>query len=291
MGTRWERLAGDTSHFAIKLSFADDLDGQSFVTPEEAGSWGTLQVWVHGRNLCAHSVGDETLESVHWYLLPIIEWFVLNWDALFHEERLPNRNAADTAHTALSATRDAPASLSEEQAVDWEQRWHDWWRRHNIEAARNGGPLPSICLRRWGQKVEVSWATPQHARSLGPATFIHDSGSFRPSAERVADAVFEVLSDAIEHLASRDASARISLLRAAVSQLTRPQRSANGAVARPGHIDRGDGTIGRRCGATGHQVWQRRFGNAPRGEPGLIGSKGTGSRSDVWCRVARTIGT
>ena len=50
MGTRWEKLAGDTSKFAIKLAFSDDPDSGQSATREESASWGGLQIWVDDVN-------------------------------------------------------------------------------------------------------------------------------------------------------------------------------------------------------------------------------------------------
>ena len=92
MSTRWERLAGDTGEFALKLAFARDPDDGRAADPDVSLSWGSFQLWVEGRNLCAHNEGGERSESVHWYLLPLMEWFASHWNPLLHEERLPASN-------------------------------------------------------------------------------------------------------------------------------------------------------------------------------------------------------
>src|SRR5205809_227196 len=114
MAITWERLAGDTSKFAIRIAFADDPDRGSSATHEESSSWGTFQIWVNERNLCAHQFGEELSASVHWYMLPLFEWFVQNWDPMFHEERLPNENAAANSQASLNKTREAPQTMPEE---------------------------------------------------------------------------------------------------------------------------------------------------------------------------------
>ena len=82
MSTRWERLAGDTSEFALKLAFARDPDDSRGAEPDVSLSWGSFQLWVEGHNLCAHNEGGERSESVHWYLLPLLEWLVSHWNRL-----------------------------------------------------------------------------------------------------------------------------------------------------------------------------------------------------------------
>ena len=122
MTTRWERLAGDPGLFALKLAFASDPDEGQGIDPETGASWGSFQIWAEGRNLCAHREEGELVDSVHWYLLPLLEWFARNWDPLLHEERLPARNAGDTAWESLRATGFPPAAIEDDErkASEWE---------------------------------------------------------------------------------------------------------------------------------------------------------------------------
>ena len=116
MATHWEHLAGDTSAFAIKLAFMDDPDEQQGASDDVSLSWGAFQIWVNGWNLCTHLEEGERVESAHWYLLPLLEWFVLQWNPLLHEERLPCE-AADEAWTGLRGTRFPPPALDEGQRL------------------------------------------------------------------------------------------------------------------------------------------------------------------------------
>ena len=112
MATHWEHLAGDTSAFAIKIAFMDDPDEGQGASADVSHSWGAFQIWVNGWNLCAHLEEGERVESAHWYLLPLLEWFVREWNPLLHEERLPCK-AADEAWTGLRETRFPPPALDE----------------------------------------------------------------------------------------------------------------------------------------------------------------------------------
>ena len=86
MAIHWERLAGDTSAFAIRIAFMDDPDEGQGASTDASLSWGAFQIWVNGWNLCAHLEEDERVESAHWYLLPLLEWFVDQWNPLLHLE-------------------------------------------------------------------------------------------------------------------------------------------------------------------------------------------------------------
>ena len=60
-------------------------------------------------NLCAHREDGEQVDSVHWYLLPLIEWFADNWNPLLHEERLP-RTEQSRYRLGVSPVHQVPAT-------------------------------------------------------------------------------------------------------------------------------------------------------------------------------------
>jgi hypothetical protein len=221
----WERLAGDTSEFAVKLAFLRDPDAGEAASPEERLSWGAFQLWVRGCNLCLHTEEGEVLDSVHWYLLPLLEWLAASWEALLHEEKLPARNAGDSAWESLLATRFPPEAAEGERARSWEQEWHSWWTRHAIHACRSGGLFPDVVLRRWRDRIEVSWGghrdggAPPHFRFLVPR------GAERLAPQAVAGPLHEVLRDSARFLATRSReSSRLRALERAVEAATSPRQ-------------------------------------------------------------------
>ncbi len=205
MTTRWERLAGDTGVFALKLAFASDPDEGRGIDPETGASWGSFQVWVRGRNLCAHREEGERIDSVHWYLLPLLEWFARNWDPLLHEERLPTKNAGDAAWESLRATFFPPPAIEDDErkASAWESAWHGWWSRHALQAAREGGLFPDIVFRRLRDRVEVSWGSVRTAGMPGHYQFMEsERGSASLPPQSVAEPLHDVLSQAGKRLSS-----------------------------------------------------------------------------------------
>jgi hypothetical protein len=66
----------------------------------------------------------ETLEAVHWYLLPLLEWLAENWNPMLQEERLPVRNAGEHTVASLYRTRFAGAGLSNEHALEHDNEWY-----------------------------------------------------------------------------------------------------------------------------------------------------------------------
>ena len=47
--------------------------------------------------------------------------------------------------------------MKEGRAEAWERAWQDWWSRHAIRAAREGGLFPDVVLRQSRNEIEVSW--------------------------------------------------------------------------------------------------------------------------------------
>jgi len=140
MTVNWESLAGDTSRFARKVSLAPDPYGGRGVSEDTSSSWGAFELWVEGRNICAQTEEGESLTAVHWYLLPLFEWLVENWDPLLHEERLPIEVAGATAVGSLRNTAYAAVDQHSTGAAGWQA----WWSRHSLAAARAGGLFPDV---------------------------------------------------------------------------------------------------------------------------------------------------
>lgn len=130
MSVRWERFAGDTASFAVRLAFHRDPDDGAAASPEMAESWGAFQIWVRGVNLCAHAERGETLQFSHWYLLPVLEWLTSNWDPLLHEERPPV--SMRSISTAAEASRVVPLGAFDPGGVTAElvsrQQHYEWNR-------------------------------------------------------------------------------------------------------------------------------------------------------------------
>ena len=268
MTTRWERLGGDTGVFALKLAFAADPDEGRGIDPETGASWGSFQVWVQGRNLCAHREEGERIDSVHWYLLPLLEWFARNWEPLLHEERLPAKNAGDTAWESLRATRFPPSAIEDDEGKTsaWEGAWQGWWYRHALQAAREGGLFPDVVFRRWRDRVEVSWGsarsagTPAHSAGM-PAHYQFtesERGCALLAPQSVAEPLHEVLSQAARYLwSSLPDSKRVGALNRKLRELKAAGKARDEARERRLAWLAGLGT-------TGHGVragWRRAVGS------------------------------
>jgi len=217
---RWSFLSGDTSTFAIELSFLTDDVDDHMVDEDERASWGSLRLWVNGRNLCLHEEQGEVLMGAHWYLLPTLEWLVENWDPLFHEERLPFAELSDDASRA--ARESQRRAFNPAGDVDWDaaDRVYEWRSRHSIRTAAEGGLFPDLWFRRWREEFEIAVGlsrvpgTPNHFRYVA-------EGVWRVDVEAAADALFNVVSAASTYLLSlRPSSTRLLDLQARAATLT-----------------------------------------------------------------------
>ena len=201
MPTRWERLAGDTDVFAVKVGFMDDPDDGHAVDADLCVSWGSLQIWVQGTNLCAHLEEGETVESSHWYLLPLLEWIARSWDPMLHEERLPCSNNATDGWSGLRRNALPSSALDEREEDTWEAEWQQWWSRHAIAAASEGGLFPDVVFRRFRDLVEVSWG---HCRPVGVPEHVsflaNGPDAVRLKPRDVAEPLYEVVKASADYL-------------------------------------------------------------------------------------------
>lgn len=220
MSVRWERFSGDTSKFALKVAFHADPDEGAAMDADTAASWGAMQVWVDGVNLCSHVDQGETLQSSHWYVLPILEWLVSSWEPLLHEERLPSSSnrfvtAADLA-SVTPALLFADVGASDALALD--ERRYEWEQRHSLRVARDGGLLPDLRFRRLRDQIEVSWNNTPLAGATD-AEFVARQGRSLQEPGDVAGALYEVLKDSVAWLQRQRPSERLNELALGMSQL------------------------------------------------------------------------
>ena len=225
----WEMQAGDPSAFAFRLAFLPNPHGADDRADDEVReSWGSFTVWTRGENLCAHVEQSEVVDSAHWYMLPLMEWLVYNWDPLLHEERLPLRNAGVSAAESLSQTRMPPVSLKQVDDFAWLDTWSDWWARHSIRSAREGGLFPDFYLRRYRDTLEVSTGAEPLPGVPAECTFLAPNRTYYANLQNAAEAMCQVLAAAAQELQRRlPQSKRVQALVANIASLTSPTREAS----------------------------------------------------------------
>jgi Zn-dependent peptidase ImmA (M78 family) len=218
--------AGDPTAFAFRLVLLPNPHGEDDrATPEERESWGAFAIWANGENLCAHIEQGEILDAAHWYMLPLIEWLVDNWDPLLHEERLPLTNTGLSAAESLSQTRMPPLSLKEVDEFEWMDVWSAWWKRHCLRSGREGGLFPDLYIRRYRDKLELSTGAEAVQGIPDEYVFLTPNRSYHVEPTAIAETLFGVLDAALRELQRRvPRSQRLKQLRSRLADLMSPER-------------------------------------------------------------------
>lgn len=154
--TAWHAY-GDRKRFAFEYRFLPDPHSGQGAQPAESASWGAFRIWHRGFNLCEHRADGVLHDHIAWYLLPLLQWLVENWEPLFHEHRFPEPVQPKCARLgylrAVRTTLGDPDPIIEARAVAWQT----WWQRHSLRACREGGLFPDLFIRRVLDYVELSW--------------------------------------------------------------------------------------------------------------------------------------
>lgn len=164
-GVTWSVTLGEGRALSWVFSLIDGQVGEEVVSADVGASWGSFELIVDGLGLCETVQEGEQLRSAHWYLLPVAEWLVENWLALFHEPHLPltgQESAAESlahADALLETSRPAAGGRWSFPTTDPEELFEQtqqWDHRHRLSAAAPEAPLPDVWLRRDGTHLEVS---------------------------------------------------------------------------------------------------------------------------------------
>jgi len=198
----WRYLSGNTADFAIELTLIqDDLDDW-MVAEDERASWGSFSLWLGGINACEHAVQGEYLRAAHWYLLSIVEWFIKNWDPLFHEERSVFPQVGVTAASmAKYGAMQTELSLirGDDRISDQVDAHFEWEERHSLRASAPGALLPDLYIRRYGDFVEFS-SGDQPVAGEGPSMAFSSVGRLLVRVEEVASTLLDAIGSLVAHL-------------------------------------------------------------------------------------------
>jgi len=149
------RMIGDQGKFAFAFQLGDDPDPES---PRDVhASWGAIQIWISGLNITTGITSSgQAVDSAECPLLPIVKWFLENWDPLFHEDRLPvNDSAISSVDWYTNILYSEADEVKFEALLD--QRFA-WWSRHGLGSALPDFRVPDVHFRRRDTDVEISWS-------------------------------------------------------------------------------------------------------------------------------------
>lgn len=172
---------GSPDLFEIAARWTEDAEPRERLPLESGWSTGDLKITVGHHVLTARRLGDTNSDYISWYLSPLMDWLILQWTWLFHEEEFswPDRSGAPAALVAHAALGRSIASSDGGERNEY-RAVQAWWMRHALRAADSSALYPDVCFRRVGDDIEVSWGgrQPVHApqgfllqRSPGYATF------------------------------------------------------------------------------------------------------------------------
>lgn len=214
----------------VDMGFETDPDGGVGASLEESASWGWLRIAVDGTNLCQHVANSQVSNQVHWYLLPMLEWFVQNWDSLLHETKLPaafiepmsaRQGFSDyIPYKSNDNETVAPPGDSEED----EDGVFEWWERHAIRASAQGGILPDVFFRRSRNQIEVSWGHTRVEGAPRDLRFLAPAGHALLEPKQTAHCLYKAIKQAVDELCERvPNNPRLSSLHTEVNQLSEPR--------------------------------------------------------------------
>lgn len=191
---------GDRAKFALAFQLCDDPDLGS--RPELHESWGALQIWINGLNITTGvTASGQAVDSAECPLLPLAEWFLKNWDALFHEERLPTRDSvASSAEWYTNVLYSEIDELKFEALLD--QRFA-WWSRHGLGAALPDFRIPDVHFRRRDEDVEISWSDTEWRDLRQGVQLSVQPGVSSVPVECVCDAIEEWCRAVLEQLRAK----------------------------------------------------------------------------------------
>ncbi len=225
----WKACFGKKEEFAIAVDFVPDPDQGQGATAEDTASWGSLEIWVKGQNLCEHIEDGRIMPSVNWYLLPFLEWLSQCWDPLLHEQKLPIKqsDAKNTAWASFQSLFQPPIGYDDNQASEWDKKWHEWMTRHSLLMARDGGLFPDLFIRRYRDQIELSWGEILHPGAPQGFRFCVPGGFVRLSPASVSEPLFELLKGSAQFLMDRCAgSERIEILSQAIQRIPQADQTA-----------------------------------------------------------------
>lgn len=215
------KMYGEPDRFAIGYELRDDPDQSS-----NPHAWGGLSIWVGGRNLTRGRLRTGMIaDEAEVPLLPVAQWFLDQWDALFNESRfpMPSVHATTASSWVDERSKFLPASLDEMFArIDLIQEYR---ARHSLASALPGFRIADLYFRRFEDRLEVSW-TDSGWRSVDSGVRLTEPpGAVLLSSRDVIEPLMSFLASVANELATSTSAAEAGIrLQAAIRDLDAADR-------------------------------------------------------------------
>lgn len=213
---------GDPSRMEMGIRWVEDPEPHERRPADYGWSTGQLTICVAGVNVTATTLDGKQQPYVGWYLAPFLDWLATNWVDLLHEERLPWPNPGSRP-AALACNRALEQWIA---ADDPDGRQHyanvqDWYFRHGVRSAAAGGVFPDLFIRRVSDDIEISWSGRPTPFAQDGLVFESGTGVARVAVREVAEAIWQTLDWAVNHMPDAPAQYhdQILALRTKVSSL------------------------------------------------------------------------
>ena len=191
---------GNPERFEIAFRWCKDSEPRDRRPLAHGWSMGDLRITVAGQVLTQNKRGQRTHRYISWYLSPFFSWLASNWLHLLHEERPGwNEDSAAPAAAVCRQTLYRFITAEDENGRKIYGAAQDWYFRHGIRTAAEGGLFPDLFIRRLSDDIEVSWLsnTPEFAGE--DFAFSIEPGCATFPVEDVAKPLWRALCSAVEH--------------------------------------------------------------------------------------------
>lgn len=127
-----------------------------------AATWCAIRIWVHGKNLTAHTRkrAATTADALHWPAAYVARWWVRAWPGIWERAGWPLPGAIADAEVACRLLDQHLAELGPEADDDLLDRRDEFVASHSLLSAAAGGLMPHVYLMREGASVHVTWRAP-----------------------------------------------------------------------------------------------------------------------------------
>lgn len=198
---------GDPDRFQIRVGWSKDRERVGRRPLAHGWSMGRLELTVGGVSLTSHRVGSEGRSDIEWYIGPFLHWLARNWIDLLHEEHFSwDKSPAGPAAVACERSLSYWSFRDDERSKRNFSLVQDWYRRHCVGTAARGGLFPDLYMRRFMDKIELSWSG--RAPDFSPQGFSFEAGAgvARLDVQDVAEPLWLALNWAISNPPTLDSA-------------------------------------------------------------------------------------